>query len=74
MTCSSLTPLYFLDIFDNFPWGPRDFGGMVFRLGMTLLLSWLACKTMTTSFDLLVKPGEDHALFKSHTYIFVGYF
>jgi hypothetical protein len=70
MTYSSLTPLYLLDIFDNFP-GGHDCLVAWFWWGVTLIT---VHKTTTTSFDLLVKPGEDHALFKSHSFIFVGYF
>jgi hypothetical protein len=71
MTCSSLTPIYLLDIFDNFP-GGQDSLVAWFWWGVTLVT--LVHKTTTTRRDLLLKPGEDHDLFKSHSFIFVGYF
>jgi hypothetical protein len=68
MTCSSLTPICVLEIFDNFS---VDQATLVawFWWGLSLVTLH---KTTTKSYDLLVKSGEDHDLVQSHSYIYVG--
>jgi hypothetical protein len=68
MTCSSLTPIYMLEIFDNFPVGQETLVAW-FWWGLSLVTLQ---KTTTTSSDILVKSGEDHVLLQSHSYIYVG--